>query len=214
VIALLRYAWLKSVRDSSLMAFVLVPMFAPAAALCGATLGKGWHYPMFMEVRYTPQQNAELAVTLGMAGAMFFAAIAAFWIFRPELATHSIGSLAIAARPFRLVAVPALYGGLIGILAFIGSVGIVCLLTAAVPSHLASMALRLIAATLAAGAAGVMAVTISAQPPMIIGACLASAALTPVIDKPASWLQIPVAIAAIAICISIAAFLMERRCAS
>ena len=59
MIAMLRYAYLKSLRDSSLIAFILIPAMFPVAALSGATLAKGHlRYPLYMNAQFSPAQNA------------------------------------------------------------------------------------------------------------------------------------------------------------
>jgi len=84
MMAILRYAFLKSARDSSLAAFLIITIFTPAAVLAGSTLGKGHlHYPFYMNVLYTPQQSAELAGLLALGASVVFSNIAAFWTFRP-----------------------------------------------------------------------------------------------------------------------------------
>src|SRR5258706_5707647 len=100
MIAILRYAYLKSLRDSSLIAFILVPMFFPVAALSGVTIAKGHpRYPMYMDALFTPVQNATLCAQIAIAMCIFFTVIPAFWTLRPEIATRSVASFLFAARP-------------------------------------------------------------------------------------------------------------------
>jgi hypothetical protein len=145
---------------------------------------------------------------------VIFASIASFWVFRPEVITHSVGSLALATRPLRLVAAPIVFGAGIAFCAWVGSVGLVALLTTATPQHLGLMTFRVAAACVGASAAGVMFLTISPQPGMIIASYLSCLVLVPVIEKSKPWIQLSFPLVAIVVCTAIAAFLMERRCAS
>ena len=89
--AMLRYAYLKSLRDSSLIAFVMIPMFFPLCAMIGISIGKGGlHYPMYMDVHFTPVQSATLAGQITSGICVLFTVITAFWTFRYEIATRSV----------------------------------------------------------------------------------------------------------------------------
>ena len=64
-------------------------MFVPLAALTGVSLHKGQlHYPLYMNVQYTPAQNATLAAQIAMAISILFSTIPAFWVLRPEIASR------------------------------------------------------------------------------------------------------------------------------
>ena len=215
MIALLRYAILKSTRDGSLPAFVFLPMLVPLAALAGATLGKGhWHYPFYLNVQYTPVQNANLAATIGVAIAVFFTVIPAFWTFRPEIETRSIGALLLAARPVTVALTLILFAASIGLLGWIGSVALIGTLTGALPSHLALMTLKLATGVLAASSVGALVVTISPQPFMIVCSYIVCMFLVPWVASSKGWLQILVALTAAILCTALTTLLLERRCAT
>ncbi len=214
MIALLRYLYLKSSRDSSLIAFLLVPMLVPVAALSGVTLKRHLQYPFFMDALYTPVQNATLASTIAMGTAVLFASIASFWTLRAEIATRSIGSFLFAARPLTVALALILFAATIGLAGWLGGVALTGALTTAVMPHLALITLKVVVALIAASAAGALVVTISPQPGMIIGSYLGCVVLIPLVAKSKGSVQLLVAVVVAIVCTLLAAFLLERRCAT
>ena len=219
MIAMLRYAYLKSLRDSSLIAFIVFPIMFPLAAMVGITLDltltKGHPvYPMYMNVHFTPQQNAALAGQITSAICVLFTVITAFWTFRSEIATRSVGSFLFATRPITLALALVFFAAGIGLAGWIGAMAMIGVLTTAFPAQLALMALKVVAGTLAAGALGTLVVTISPNPGMIIGAYLLCAAAVIWAEKSKSSSQLIAAVAVAIVCAALAAFLLERRCAS
>jgi len=214
MIALLRYLYLKSARDSSLIAFLLVPMLVPVAALSGVTLKSHLQYPFYMDALYTPVQNATLAATIAMAISVLFASIAAFWTLRAEIATRSVGSFLFAARPLTVALALILFAATIGLAGWLGGVALTGALTTAVMPHLALITLKVVVALIAASAAGALVVTISPQPGMIIGSYLGCVVLIPLVAKSKGSVQLLVAVVVAIVCTLLAAFLLERRCAT
>lgn len=215
MMALLRYAFLKSMRDGSLPAFLFLPMLVPSGALAGVTLAKGqWHYPFYMNVQYTPVQNATLAATIVMALSVFLSGIPAFWTFRPEIETRSIGALLLAARPVTIALALILFAASIGLLGWMGAVALIGALTGALPSHLALMTLKVATGSLAASSAGALVVTISPQPFMVVGSYLGCLFLIPWLADSKGSVQLVVALVASIVCTALSAFLLERRCAT
>jgi hypothetical protein len=215
MMALLRFAFLKSMRDHSLPAFVSIVVLVPFAALAGATLGKGhWHYPFYLNAQYTPLQNANLAGAIVLVIAVFFSAIPAFWTFRPEIETRSIGSLLLAARPLTVALALILFAASIGLMGWIGAMAVIGALTGALPSHLALMTLKLATGVLAASSIGALVVTVSPQPFMIVCSYLACLFLVPFVASSKGWLQILAALVAAILCTALTTFLLERRCAT
>jgi len=215
VIALLHYAYLKSLRDSSLIAFIIVPMFAPVAALSGVTLARGHlHYPFYLNVQFSAVQNATLASQITLAICVFFAVIPAFWTFRPEIATRSIGAFFFGARPRTVTLALILFAFVIGLAGWIGAMAMIGALTSALPPHVAFMTLKVALGLLAASALGTLLVTISPQPGMIVGAYLGCVFLVAWIETSKSSLHLIAAVPVAIVCAALAAFFMERRCAS
>ena len=211
--ALLRYLSLKSWRDSSLVAFVLVPALAPPSAIIGAT--HALRYPMYMDARWSPIANASNACEIGSLMCAFFAIIPAFWVLRPEIASRSVAALALAARPRTIVASMIAYAVVIEMSAFVIAVVAITALTSVAPAGIALVAAKTALSTVAAASFGALAVTISPEPAMIIGGCFGYMILiVPFVMKSKS---VPVQFAAgIAIALAstaLAMFLLERRCA-
>ena len=219
MIAMLRYAYIKGLRDSSLIAFVIIPMLFPLAAMSGITLDlkltKGHPiYPMVMDVHFTPEQNAKMAGQFTSGICVLFAVITAFWTFRTEIATRSVGSFLFATRPLTLALALVLFAAAIGLAGWIGGMAVIGILTTALPPHLAMLAVKVVAGTLAASAFGTLIVTISPNPGMIIGAYVGCVFATIWIENSKSSSQMIAAIAVAIVCAALAAFLLERRCAT
>jgi hypothetical protein len=215
MIALLRYLYLKSARDSSLIAFLFVPMLIPVAALSGVTLRGHLQYPFYMNPLYTPVQNATLAASIAMATSVLFASIAAFWTLRAEIATRSIGSFLFAARPLTIALALILFSTTIGLVGWLSAVALTGALTTAVMPHFALVTLKVVVALITASAAGALVVTISPQPGMIIGSYLGCAVLFPLLAKSTKGsVQLLVAVVVAIVCTALSAFLLERRCAT
>ena len=180
MIALLHYVYLKSLRDSSLIAFIIVPILAPVVALSGVTFGKGHvHYPFYLKAQFSAVQNATLASEITLAICVLFAVIPAFWTLRPEIATRSIGSFFFGARPLTVALALILFASAIGLAGWIGAVALIGALTTALPPNVAFMTFKVAAGSLASSALGTLLVTISPQPGMIVGAYLGCVFLVP-----------------------------------
>jgi hypothetical protein len=215
VIAMLHYAWLKSRRDSSLFAFILIPALFPLAALGGATLAKGhWHYPFFLNPQYTPVQNATLCAQIAVALSVLFTVIPAFWTLRPEIATRSVTSFFFAARPMTVAASVIVFAFALSFTGWIGAIAMIRILTGTLPPHVAFMTLKVAVGCLATSALGTLLVTISSQPALLVGAYMVCALLIPWIEGSKSSLHVMGGVAAAIVCTALAGFILERRCAT
>lgn len=213
--ALLRYAFLKTTRDGSFIAFALVPILMPIAALVGGTVAQthGFHYPFLMGRGETPLQSATGVANMTTVLAAFFAVLPAFWTFRSEIASRSIGSLALATRPAMIVLALMTLTTAIMIVAWLISMMAVFALTTAWPPHVGMLLLKLIVVCLSASATGAAAVAISPEPAMVIAVYLASALSTVWLEKTKSASMFIVPLALSAIFVGVATFALERRCA-
>ncbi len=213
--ALLRYATLKSLRDGTLAAFLSAPMIVPVAALSGVTFD-GFHlrFPMFLNPHYTPAQNA--ATAAGIAGAVcaLFAAIPAFWTFRSEIRSRSIGLFAFAARPVVIMLSLVLFAAAIGFAGWISAIVLITALTTTLPPNIGLITVKMLTATIASSSVGAMVVTISAEPAMIVCSYLGCLVLIPWMEKAKGPIQLTLPLIVAAVCFSIATILLERRCAS
>jgi hypothetical protein len=216
VIALLHYAILKSIRDRSLPAFLFASPLAITAALAGVTLRTaGLHYPLQIAVRNTPLQNATesaFGVTLAVIS---FAAITAFWTFRHDVATKAVGSLIMTRRPIVIASTQVLFAALVGITSWICSMSVIAALTAAIPAgfgHHAAMAAIMM---FVAASIGALAVTISTEPPAVVGALAAGVLCSPILLRNKTDMRMVIIAVVVAIaCTVTCAVLLERRCAS
>jgi len=214
MIALLRYDVLKSARDGSLAAFFLLPMLIPVFALLGGTFVHGFHYPLTMEVRWSPAQNAAMIGTVASVVCPVFALMPAFWALRAEIETRSVAALAMAARPVTIVTTVVGFATLISVAAWIGSIAWIGLLTTALPNGLPLLAAKVAAGALAAASIGVLAVSISPQPAMIVAALIACMPLLVGFEKSKGALGLLLPVVFAVICTAVAGIFVERRCAA
>jgi hypothetical protein len=212
--ALLHYNFLKSWRDASLIAFLIMPALLPAAGLIGATFSKGFHYPLFMGAHYTAAQSAAEATEVASLMTVFFATIPAFWVMRTEIATHSVASLSMAARPLTIVLSIIGYAATIVYFAWVIGVLSVGVLTTAMSPTLATQALKVVVLTLGSSALGALAVTISPEPAMILAAYLTSFGALLLFEKKKALAPqlLAYGIGAI-VFVALATYFLERRCA-
>jgi hypothetical protein len=167
-----------------------------------------------MSPQFSPQQNATLAGQITTGICVLFTVIIAFWTFRSEIATRSVGSFLLAARPLALSLALILFAAAIGLAGWIGGMAMIGVLTTAMPPHLALLALKVAAGTVAASALGTLVVTISPNPGMVLGAYLVCIISIVWIEKSTSLSQLIGAVAVAIVCAGLASFFLERRCAT
>ncbi len=209
MMALLRYAFLKSKRDGSLAAWLVWPILT----------GVGWRVAitiMAMPQGYDtvirdPHAVHDLRMMAG-ATAWFLAALSAFWTFRGETATRSIGAFLFAARPLTIAVSLVVFGTAIGVMATL----LTTALLASLPRQVFLMVREGLVASFVGAAMGELAVMISAQPMMIVGALFGLPLITALLTemKPTTTLQTLVWVGVAILCVGLSAILLERRCAT
>ena len=215
MIAILRYLVLKTWRDSSLIAFVMIPVFGPVAALAGSTLAKGhFAYPLYLNVHYTPVQSATLAAQIAFAAAFMFSSISSFWTLRPEVATRAVGAFVLAARPFSIAFALVTFATAVAMTGWLGALGMIALLTSVLPAGAGMLMLKVFVASVAASAIGALVLMISAQPAMIAVGYMSCAVIIAFLEKAKDPTQLLTGVAVVIICVPLSAFLLERRCAT
>lgn len=213
--ALLHYNVLKGWRDRSLVAFMVIPALVPVAGLVGASFTPGvqLHYPLAMAPHFSAAQNAALIGELASIMCALFSVLPSFWTLRTEIASRSVSSFTMASRPFTVVIMLVIYGASIGYSAWLVSMTFIGILTTALPPHLAFLAFKVGIAALAASAVGALAVTISPEPAVMIGAFCSAFVIVPLFARTVTPAHLIAAFGAALIAIAIAAVLLERRCA-
>ena len=214
--ALLRYSYLKTMHDGSLWAFLAIPAFFGCCALIGSALSHGFaefHYPFGFERGWAGSRSAHEMMVIETLPCALLATILSFMALRNELASQSIGSIALAVRPATIALSLVVFACLTSVVAWIFGFVTVMILTAALPTGVGLLAIKLVVGALVTGSLGALAVTISPEPPMIIGAYVSTLVFIPGFERAqlTPVLLAPVAVAIVATGIS--AFLMERRCA-
>lgn len=217
--ALLHYAVLKGMRDRLLPILLLVsPIFAAGTLIGESAARKQLHYPLTVGLDSLGFNPAGLY-------ALTFSSIVAFWAFRSEVATKAINSFVMASRPIGIVTALVVYGVGIGVATWMGAIAAATALTTKLPSNLASFALEAFIASLFGASIGALAVTISAQPTMLVWAVCATVGLPLILlfDYQRGDLVFELAsrtryltsqVVVSILCLGIGTFLLERRCAT
>lgn len=211
--AMLRYLLLKTQRDGSFWAFLALPALFPIGALVGPIVGtRHFVYPLYMNSQFTPVANATLVADITGACAIIFASIVAFWVLRPEVASHAIGSFLFGARPLTIVVSVMLFATAIEVTAFAIALVVIKVLAAAWPANILFIAFRTVMVTILLSAAGVLLLMISPQPAMMIGTYVFALTMIPLEKRPLT--QMAIAAIVTVVCVTISTFLLERRCAT
>jgi hypothetical protein len=211
VSALLHYAWLKGMRDRSVLVFFLIAPIQIAAIIIGISVSNHHiRYPL-LPLALDEGDVAVLSVILPY----FVAACSAFWTFRSEVATKAIGSFVIGSRPLTVVLALVVFAAATAICGQAALFGVAVALTKTFPASLGSAAFTAAIASVAGASLGALYVTISPQPAMLPWAFLAGIPLTVFIINPASRPhQVPIASLLSIGCVAISTVLLRRRCAA
>ena len=215
MIAVLHYALLKSLRDRSLGIFVLGPALVIAASLLGATIVEGFRYPFYVSRQMSAAQNAEMVALILTFFVMMFGTVAAFWTFRPEVVTKTIGSFLMARRPLTVALAQVTFAAVVTFSAWLAGMLIIAALTSALPPAIGWFAVGAAIAALAAASIGALVLTISPQPAMVLWAILGCTALLPLLVHPVIRPKLLYLVPVMAILFTaVSASLLERRWAS
>jgi hypothetical protein len=212
--ALLRYAILKSAREKLLAALLVAPAVMLVAPFLGglaaaALMGPG---SALRPKDFGTTQWAGMMATVGAVISSLSAGVGGFWIFRREMANHSLGSFALASRPHAIALAATIYGTAAGMLSFLILAGCTTILTQHLPPH-GTVFVAAFVSSLAASALGAALITVSSETTMLVpvyaGSLLVSILL--VTTKGTTFLL--AALAASALLVTASSMLMRRRCA-
>lgn len=215
MIALLRYAFLKNMRDGSLAAFVLGPMVMLTASLVGvAAFTKDLRvYPLSISPQWTAARSAA-AISLPMLFiAALFASLAGFWGFRGEIVSRSMGSLVLALRPMKIQAATMLFGAFAGFAGFLGTSLSLFALMDALPPHPLRLLLNAAVLCLLGSAAGSLIVSFSSEPWAILPLYVGGIVVVPWLIKTRSVMPLLIGLIMTVVCVAVSALFLERRCA-
>lgn len=217
MIALLRYAFLKSSRDEFLKRLIMAPLFLLMEPLIGTAsyhIYQGTiHYPLELDRNVPPAATALALIHAALVLSSLAAAIGSFWIFRREVATRDIGLFLLASRSRTMAMAAAAYGALSGLAVFVASL----ILVGAATAHLVpNMAMHSLFATLScmtAAVIGVSLVAISSDITMLVPVIAGAVALGVLLWQPRMWWSLPITVT-IVILTAASAALLRRRCAT
>jgi hypothetical protein len=210
MIALLHYAWIKGMRDRSLLIFALIPPIQFTFMVLGFSVAmRNLSYP------FTPPDWTGDFPGFAIVFPSLFGSISAFWALRAEVATRAVDSFVVASRPIAVIGALVVIGTVTGAGGWIGGLVTIVALTADLPANVLSLASNGALAALAGASLGALYVTILPQPTMLIWAIVAGFPLAPWIFSPASgpWLM-PVALSVSVVAVVTSTLLLRRRCAS
>lgn len=218
MIALLHYAYIKSMRDRMLPILLLsAPVFAAATLIGAAVAARQLRYPVPNVLNPEPALPDMYAFT--------FATIVGFWTFRSEMATQAIRSFVMARRPITVVIALVAFATISGMSIWITATITLAALTAELPPNLAWSLYKMAADSFAAAAFGALMVMISAQPSMLVWTVSGPVAIgfLSVFDAQKGDLDFDRAntptymmfkVLASIVCMALTVFLLRRRCAT
>lgn len=215
MIAILRYALLKNMRDGSLAAFFLGPIVMLSAPLVGvAAFTKDLRvYPLSISPQWTAARSAAEMTIPMLFLAAFFATLAGFWGFRGEIVSRSMGSLVLALRPIQIQAATMLFGAVAGFAGFLGAGLSLFALMDALPPHPLRLLLNAAVLCLFGSAAGSLIVSFSSEPWAILPLYIGMIVVVPWLIKAPSVMALLIGLIMTVVCVALSALVLERRCA-
>ncbi len=216
MIAILRYAFLKNLRDGSLAAFVLGPIIMLAAPLLGMVAFNkgGLADALSMDPRSSAARSAMVLAPVAMFIAAGFAALAGFWGFRSEVASRSMGSFVLAARPATIQTALTLFGAAAAFVAYLGMSASLFALTNALPPDPWRLAFDAAIMCLCGASIGALVVTVSSEPWAMVPVYVCGILLVPWLIKTRGAVPELIALGLSIIFVTASTFLLERRCAT
>lgn len=216
MIALLRYAFLRSSRESLLYSLLFGPgvmLVSPLLVIACYSFIRGQSaYPVSLDDSLTPEATARLVGEIGRMLGALSASFASFSIFRQELADRSLGFFLLAIRSRSVVLAATVYGVVAGLAGFLVLVAGVAALTAHWPPFTPALFASLIVSTVAAAALGAAIAAISPEQTMLVAAAVGSLVFAMILGK---W-PVPFALLLIlitgALLIEGASTILRRRC--
>jgi hypothetical protein len=216
MMAILRYAFLKNMRDGSLAAFIIGPVLMLVAPLLGVSMveKRGFVYPLTMNPHWTGVKTAAEVVPITFSVVALFGALAGFWGFRGEIVTRSIGSFVLAVRPIRVQIAAALFGASAGLAGFFATSVLLFGLIGSIPPHPLRVVADATILCLCAASAGSLMVVIQSEPWAILLVFISGLFFIPWLMKSPGMLPEAAGLMLAAVCVAVSAFFLERRCAT
>jgi hypothetical protein len=216
MMAILRYAFLKNMRDGSLAAFILGPVIMIVAPLLGVSIveKRGIVYPLSMNPHWTGVKTAAEVVPITLTVLALFGALAGFWAFRGEIVTRSIGSFVLAVRPIRVQIAAAIFGASAGLAGFLATSVLLFGLIGSIPPHPLRVVADATILCLCAASAGSLVVIIQSEPWAILIVYVSGLFLLPWLMTSRGILPEAGGLMLAAVCVAVSAFFLERRCAT
>jgi len=206
VIGLLRYAFLRGLRDGSLITLLAAPtvmVSMPAVAV-------------WLSGRTVPMPPAEAAGGLIVFNAALMGSLASFMAFRSEIATRAIGAFVLASRSWLIPFACTIYGWIVGTTAATLCAGAMFATGWGAPADLRSVTVNVLVIGLAAASAGTLGVMISSSFSTMAWVFAGLVGMIGLIqaNEAASGIEILAVLLVVLISSGIAAVIVERRCAT
>ena len=215
--ALLRYAIMKSMRDHLLAGLLLAPLVLASAPMLGMAVGSMFRgepvYP-FHVPESSPQGTFDTFGVVAMIVSALVAGIGAFWIFRSEIASRAVHFFFLAHPPRAVSATSAIYGFVVGLLAYSISRTAITLMTAAPQPHAARDFAVAAVAIWIGSALGSLLVAISSEAAILVIAYAVVIVATVQLLQSVTVVRMGIAILFAAVLLQAAAIVLRRRCAS
>lgn len=215
MIALLRYAFLKSSRENLLSGLITGPLVALFVPVFGMAAGR---VVAQMTGGMMPPRVSGASISSGLTGAaMVLAAISAatggFWILRREVATREIGLFALATRFGTISLAATTYGALIASSVYLVSIGLVRIITGQFPPDIVAISIFTILTCIALSALGSALVALSPDANMMVPLYALTLGTLIFTDQAMKLYSAPLVVAAVLL-LGTSAVLMRRRCAT
>ena len=215
--ALLRYAFMRGMREN----FLLPLLFFPAASSATPLLAIGVYnlikgqgtWPLSLARNLSAANSVQILTQSALIAAATMAGTGAFWVFRSEMTGRSIGLFALARRAGVVAATSTLFGTVAGVVAYGLNVAVLALLTGATAGRGGALTASVLLLSIFGSALGTLLVAVSQDLSMLIPVyAITTLAGVRLVDHPSVALSLTV-IAAAAVVILAAPFFWRRRCA-
>lgn len=217
MIALLRYAILKTWREQLAIGLLLAPVVMLALpllamALNNLRLGQP-AYPLSFDPRLGPGGTAAMIGEVVLLICGMVGGVASFRVFAREIAAKGLGFFYLALPPRTVATAAAVYGVLIGMGSWLVAMSVVSVLTASFPAEAGRQFLIALISSAVCSTLGSVMVRISTDATMLVPVYVAGAALGMTLLESGTPIAFALSIAAVLLMMVIAQILWRRRCA-
>ena len=216
--ALLRYAFVKSLREHLLAGVLLTPLVMAVAPLLGLAVANVFFgrpaFPFRFDGEITQTMFASQLSAAVLLIATLGAGISAFYVFRAEVTSRAVGFFVLANRPRAFAAAAVSYGTIAGLLSYLIAVLGSGVLISALPPQLASHIAIATIASFVAAALGTASVVFSTEVTMLAVVSIGAAGTAVGLLNNPRLLAFALAIVSATLLAAMIPAVVRRRCAA